>query len=316
MTIPLKLVDQKSGVGSSDCKSGLASQIYAGHLLRKVGFPLRGTLIVAGTVSEQNGLSLGTQHLISKTLADMRINVDYSVLGEPTNLGLFYGHDGWVEFQIDIDCPEEHLLNESAKQVFENLLDESQAFRPSEIVQTMDVKAPTINWDKDHSASIIFKRRLFHNDDITSISKELKSFIRNSASIKHVVDVDVQVREDRQELFGGQIVQARYLSNVWETDPFSPLMNHAREAILAVGGKVSTGKWRLPRLGMGTAGGVLTKRFHIPTIGYGPGLEESAHSPDEYVPIDNIAHAVLGSASIVHSLIGVPAFGWTSDMEI
>jgi acetylornithine deacetylase/succinyl-diaminopimelate desuccinylase-like protein len=67
---------------------------------------------------------------------------------------------------------------------------------------------------------------------------------------------------------------------------------------------------------MGTAGSILTKRFNIPTIGYGPGLEEAAHSENEYVETDKITEAILGTSSIVHSLVGVPVFGWTADLEI
>ena len=73
------------------------------------------------------------------------------------------------------------------------------------------------------------------------------------------------------------------------------------------------GKWQLGRSGMGTAGGVLVKEFDVPTIGYGPGLEEQAHAADECVEMDKLAEAVYGTALIAHSLIGVPVFGWTCD---
>lgn len=56
------------GNGASDCKGGLAAQIFAGALLRRCMLPLRGNLIVAATVAEQNGVSLGIRELIAKTL--------------------------------------------------------------------------------------------------------------------------------------------------------------------------------------------------------------------------------------------------------
>ncbi len=64
---------------------------------------------------------------------------------------------------------------------------------------------------------------------------------------------------------------------------------------------------------MGTAGSVLTRDFKVPTMGYGPGHEELAHADNESVEIGKIHEAVYGTASIVHSLIGVPVCGWTSD---
>jgi acetylornithine deacetylase/succinyl-diaminopimelate desuccinylase-like protein len=127
--------------------------------------------------------------------------------------------------------------------------------------------------------------------------------------------LDIKVREEVQKLQNGKNVQVRYESSAWETNPFSPIMDRARQALASAGCKNTPGKWRLPRLGMGTAGSILTKKFGIPTIGYGPGSEELAHACNEYVLLDNIVDCILGTASIVHSLAGIPVFGWTSDLD-
>ena len=92
-------------------------------------------------------------------------------------------------------------------------------------------------------------------------------------------------------------------------------MDRARQALSSAGCKTQPGKWRLPRIGMGTAGSVLTKKFNVPTIGYGPGNEEAAHTANEYVEIDKITEGILGTASIIHNLVGIPVFGWTTDLD-
>jgi acetylornithine deacetylase/succinyl-diaminopimelate desuccinylase-like protein len=79
------------GLGASDCKAGLTAQIYAGALLRRSLLPLRGNVIVAATVSEEQGGSPGLRHLIEQTLPSLDLRPDYAILGEPTELGLFYG---------------------------------------------------------------------------------------------------------------------------------------------------------------------------------------------------------------------------------
>ena len=38
-----------------------------------------------------------------------------------------------------------------------------------------------------------------------------------------------------------------------------------------------------------------------------------AHAPNECVEIDNLSGAVYGTAAIVHGLIGVPIYGWSTD---
>ena len=47
--------DVLHGLGASDCKAGLAAQIYAGALLRRALLPLQGNIVVAATVSEEQG---------------------------------------------------------------------------------------------------------------------------------------------------------------------------------------------------------------------------------------------------------------------
>ena len=86
------------------------------------------------------------------------------------------------------------------------------------------------------------------------------------------------------------------------------LLRKIHEAQLSV----RAGKWELSRFGMGTAGSVTTNTFDLPTIGYGPGNERAAHASGEHVSLDSITKAVYGTASIVHGLIGIPVFGWSS----
>ena len=127
------------------------------------------------------------------------------------------------------------------------------------------------------------------------------------------VAVEVAVRQEEQQLYTGQTTIVRRVTNAWSTDPFHPLMERARQALAAAECEVRPGKWQLGRLGMGTAGSMLVNEFHLPTIGYGPGEETQAHAVDESVAVDRVIEAVYGTASIAHSLVGIPVFGWGSD---
>ncbi len=303
------------GVGSSDCKSGLAMQIYAAHMLvHRALIPLRGNVIVAATVSEENGLSLGIQHLISKTLADMKINVDYAVLGEPTNLGLFYGHDGWADFSIGMDSPNPNFLRDAADTVYQSLFNASKANKINGNGDFMSVRQPEFNNDYS-DARIILNRRMLKDEDTVTLINNIKELTFQNVKEKLPVNLDVKLREEIQKLSNGDTVQVRYLSSAWETSPFSPLMDRARQALSSASCKTEPGKWQLPRIGMGTAGSVLTKKYGIPTIGYGPGNEHVVHAPGEYVEINNIVEGILGTASIIHNLVGIPVFGWTTDLD-
>jgi len=318
------------GLGTTDCKGGLAVQMYVGHLLKRALLPMRGNLIVAATVLEENGLSLGLQHLISKTLTDMKIKIDYAILGEPTGLGLYYGHDGWVEFEIGIsaaasgflrgDSADANFLQDTANVVLHDLVNVSQENEFPGQPEMMSIKQPEFDHENGN-AFILFNRRLLANENADGLAKEFKESLSKISSRslernKKDLNFDVRIHEEARRLDNGETVQVRYLRSAWETDPFSPLMDRARQALSSAGCKLQPGKWQLPRLGMGTAGSILTKKFKIPTIGYGPGTEEAAHSPNENVEISNITEAILGTAAIVHSLAGIPVFGWTADLEI
>ena len=84
------------GMGAADCKGGLAAQVFTGALLRRSLLPLRGNLVVAATVAEENGRSTGVRVLMERTLPLLGMKPAFAILGEPTGLGLYYGHDGWM----------------------------------------------------------------------------------------------------------------------------------------------------------------------------------------------------------------------------
>ena len=112
--------DVLHGLGASDCKAGLAAQIYAGALLKRSLLPLRGNLVVAATVSEEQGGSPGLRHLMRDTLPSLDMQPDYAILGEPTALSIYYGHDGSATFEVLIEGPDSFQVNDATHAVFEN----------------------------------------------------------------------------------------------------------------------------------------------------------------------------------------------------
>ena len=125
--------------------------------------------------------------------------------------------------------------------------------------------------------------------------------------------MDVAVRQENHKLYNGRTTVVRQVRNSWATDPFHPLLERARQALAGAECPAQPGKWKLGRLGQGTAGGVLVEDYGIPTIGYGPGDEELAHAPDESVDVERLRSAVYGTAVIAQCLVGVPVFGWSAD---
>ena len=302
------------GVGASDCKAGLAAQVYAGVLLKRALLPLRGNLVVAGTVGEENGRSVGLRTLLETTLPELSLKPIFSTLGEPTNLGLYYGHEGWFELDIRveaIDCPR---AERAADAIYKQLATQTAMYGDAKQQQYVAIYEPEIEEARDgHLATIRVAHRVATADDVDRVLSQVKHTAVLAAKSVESVAVNVAVREEQRELYNGTTTMIRHVTSAWETSPFDPLLARAREALMAGGCEVKPGKWQLGRLGMGTGGSLLVNDFQVPTIGYGPGCETVAHAANEYVEIAQIPIAVYGTALIAHGLVGVPVYGWTSD---
>ncbi|HBC87239.1 MAG TPA: hypothetical protein DCZ94_09815 [Lentisphaeria bacterium] len=310
-----KIEDGKlMGVGASDCKAGLASQIFAGALLKRSLLPMRGPFVVAATVAEENGCSIGLRKFVSDTLPSLGMKAGFAILGEPTGNGLYYGHDGWVEVNIHIEGANPFQVSDTARSINSDLSLVSINRNKFAAMEEMSIGRPVFNDNSGfRAADMCVSKRLRGSES----SEEVVSWLNHEVGVlvqnERKVAVEVAVISENQKMYNGSRTIVKRVTNAWQTDPYSPLMQRARQSLSAAECEVRTGKWNLGRLGMGTAGSVFSGEFKIPVIGYGPGTEECAHAPDEFVLLDKIYESVYGTAAIVHGLVGIPVCGWTSD---
>lgn len=301
------------GLGAADCKGGVASHVYAGALLKNSLLPLDRTLVVAATVAEANGESIGVRRLIEHTLPALGITPDYCLLGEPTNLRLYYGHDGWIELEIKVKGSNPFSVDDAAEGIYRGLDSETGSGdrgRP----EFLAVSRPRfLQTGCGREATIDMVHRIRENETagevITSVQKSAALTSGTAGSLA----VQVDVKQESGRLYTGRTALMRHVTNAWATDPFSPLIERSRQSLSAAGLDARPGKWKLGRLGMGTAGSVLTGEYGIPTVGFGPGAEDHAHAPNERVSLRNLERGAYGTASIAHGLVGIPVYGWTAD---
>ena len=297
------------GLGASDAKGNLAAQIYAGCLLKRTLLPLRGNLVVAATVAEENGCSVGVRHLMDKTLGELDLKADYVILGEPTGLGLYYGHDGWAELDIRVEGANPFEVDDVARAIHKDFSGggggrgTDLALQPVAFAQCQGSRQATIG----------VRTRLQESGGAERLIQNLRHDANLVANGIGNVAVEVALRHEEKTLYNGTTTMVRRIVQSWQTDPFHPLMERSRQALAAAECPAKPGRWRLGTLGMGTAGSVLVNEYKVPTIGYGPGEEASSHVPDESVSLKAISTAVYGTAAIAHSLVGVPVFGWVPD---
>ncbi len=310
--------DWLHGLGASDCKGGAAAQIFAGAILKRSLLPLRGNLVVAATVDEENGCGAGMRHLISKTLPELGLAADYVILGEPTSLGLYHGHDGWVNIRITVAGDARRSVESEAEKIRFGLASSVAGATGGSEMEELSIR--NLKNGSSHSrqaqTEFIISRRLREGHSasaaVADVTHEL-ALQNNGAGKTGGVSVSVAVVERPQALYTGERTIIREVTNAWSTSPYDILPLRASQSLAAISMRPRLGKWRLGRLGMGTAGGTLVNEFKIPTIGYGPGEEDLAHAPGERVSVRALCECALGTAAIAHALVGIPVCGWTSD---
>ena len=301
------------GAGAADCKGGLTAQVYAGELLKRCLLPFRGNLVLALTVAEENGCSVGVKTLLSETLPALGLKPDYAILGEPTNLGIYYGHDGRMELDIKVEGNDPFTVDDGVRNICRDLSGRDAVGKrqpADDIILSPPEFRPLGNRLR---ANIHLEKKLHPEERPETAADWLKHETELVVGTQKALAVEVMVTEDEQKLFCKKKTLVKHVSRTWQTDPFDPLMEKSRQALTAAGCEVKTGKWKLCHPGMGTAGSVFCNDFHIPVIGYGPGEEEQAHNIDESVDFGKVVECMYGSAAIVHSLVGIPVFGWTAD---
>jgi acetylornithine deacetylase/succinyl-diaminopimelate desuccinylase-like protein len=289
------------GLGAADCKGGLAAQLYAGHLLAGAPVPLRGNLVVAATVAEENGCSLGLRYLLERTLPELELRPTLAILGEPTALGLCHGHDGWAEVDVEV-AGADHAGLTRAVDLVRRRLTEIDTGRYAPEVPLLSLRAPTPGDADGRQVTLRVVRRLHPGETATAFLAWVR---RRVAGIPGADPLAVAVHPhvEEQRLYTGETAQVEFSTEAWSSDPFDPLVDRAREALQAAGCPALLRRWRLGRLGMGTGGSWLL-RHRIPTIGFGPGDEAEAHAPDESLDLDALERAVYATAVLAQAFVG------------
>lgn len=287
------------GRGGSDQEGGMASMVYAGKIIKDLGLEGDYTLIVTGTVQEEDCDGLCWQYIINES----KLKPEFVVITEPTSLNIYRGHRGRMEIKVTtngISChgsaPERGdnaiykmapIINE-IKALHENLIDDPFLGKGSMTVSEIFFSSPSRCAVADE-CSISIDRRLTNGETWEYALQQ----IRNLPSVK-TADAKVEMYSYARPSYTGLVYPTESYFPTWvleEDHPACQAMVESYEGLFE--SKPLVDKWTFSTNAVSIMG-----RFGIPCIGFGPGHEDQAHAPNEKTWKDELVKAAAMYAAL------------------
>jgi len=282
------------GRGAVDMKGAIACMVYAAAAMKKAGMKLKGDVIVAGNPFEEESAAQGVLYMLDHD----NVKADYAICGEATNLNVYVGHRGNAEVKITVKGRMSHASN------------------PGRGVNAVVKGAELITYLLQHY-------RLPKHDLLGDCTVTILDFVTHTTRKAPVVPDCCEIYVDRRFLpgetqeqilqeFRALIKQAQTQISDLDAEPeltkwgiafYTPpeelivqKLRVARRKVMGEGGELAA--WVF-----GTDGAFVADRG-IPTVGFGPGDEYFAHTPEDHLPISHLEIATKVYAQTILEVCG------------
>lgn len=270
------------GRGASDQEGGMASMVYAGKIIKDLNLEDDYTLLVTGTVQEEDCDGLCWQYIIKES----EIKPEFVVSTEPTSCRIHRGQRGRMEIRVDVggischgSAPERGdnaifkmapILNE-LQELHDRLITDDFLGKGSLTVSEIFYTSPSRCAVAD-GCSVSVDRRLTAGEDKDYALNQ----IRELPSVKKY-NAKVSMYDYARPAYTGLVYPTEAYFPAWVLEE-----DHAacRALVETYQGlfkeKPIVDKWTFSTNGVSIMG-----LFGIPCIGFGPGHEDQAHAPNE-----------------------------------
>ncbi len=283
--------------GACDEKGSTPGMVYGLAFARDLGLLDGYTAYYFGNMEEWcDGIAPNTF-----VEADPKVKPDFVIIGEPTKMQVYRGHKGRIELKITATGRSahaaSHYLGDNAvykmmaiiTQIRE--LDRRMRFGmgyhpvqgfPSIAVTDVAARTASLNAVPDQF-TIFIDRRITSNEPRDEVIKQIKGLIPDYLQDEiHVEELFYDAPS-----YTGFVFPVSKFYPPWLLDDAHPLTQAGQRTIEALWGeKRMLGTWDFSTNGTYWAG-----KAGIPSIGFGPGDEKTAHMRNENVALDDVVHA-------------------------
>ncbi len=227
------------------------------------------------------------------------IRPDFVVIGEPTKMQVYRGHKGRVEIEVisrgrSAHAASNHLgdnaiykvlpVIEGVSKLEPELGDDPFLGHGKITVSDMKVSTPSINAVPDQ-ARVFIDRRVTFGETAEGAIEQVRALVPPALLVKG--DITVEMMKYAEPSYTGFVFPVDKYFPAWALDEQHPLVQAGLEASRLIDLPAHpAGKWNFSTNGiywMGKAG--------IPSIGFGPGEEETAHTTQDSVLLADVIKA-------------------------
>ncbi|WPC43551.1 YgeY family selenium metabolism-linked hydrolase [Clostridium sp. JS66] len=270
------------GRGVSDQEGGMASMVYAGKIIKELGLEGDYTLVVTGTIQEEDCDGLCWQYIINED----KVRPEFVVITEPTSLNIYRGHRGRMEIKVTthgVSChgsaPERGdnaifkmapILNE-LKELNERLIDDKFLGKGTLTVSEIFFSSPSRCAVAD-GCSISIDRRLTDGESWEYAIEQIK----NLQSVK-AAGAEVEMYTYERPSYTGLKYPTECFFPTWVL----PKDHKVCQNVISCYKDLFKSEPKVDKWTFSTNAVSIMGRYKIPCIGFGPGHEDQAHAPNE-----------------------------------
>lgn len=270
------------GRGASDQEGGMASMVYAGKIIKDLGLEDDYTLVITGTVQEEDCDGLCWHYILEED----DIKPEFVVITEPSSCNIYRGHRGRMEMKVSthgVSChgsaPERGdnaiykmapIINE-LKALHPNLTPHDFLGKGSLTVSEIFYSSPSRCAVAD-GCSISIDRRLTAGESWQFAVQQVK----NLPAVNEA-EAEVEMYKYDRPSYTGLVYPIDAYFPTWLIEEDHPVCQTTVEAYKELFKEEPlVDKWTFSTNGVSIMG-----RHGIPCIGFGPGHEDQAHAPNE-----------------------------------